>query len=212
MSDAQFKGKSTAGPSQIDPSFVSGLAILLLAQILSAAMGLYTQTTYSVYGSHWHENLFYSHFLSLPLFLPFLHSLRSQFQQFSSAPPAYISLAYPQSSVKISEASYLDRLFLIIPSTYFSVPKSILYLALNAFTQYLCIRGVNLLSARTTALGVTVVLNVRKLASLLLSIWLFGNQLPPGVLLGAVVVFFSAGMWAWEGQRIGAKEKRMRRD
>ena len=48
-------------------------------------------------------------------------------------------------------------------------------------------------------------LNIRKLASLLLSIWIFGNHLPPGVLVGAAVVFGSAGVWAWEGQRINSK-------
>ncbi|KAL8975107.1 MAG: hypothetical protein Q9197_000656 [Variospora fuerteventurae] len=214
MSDAQHKGKSTAGPSQIDPSFVSGLLILLLAQILSALMGLYTQITYSTYGSHWHENLFYSHFLSLPLFLPLLPSLRLQFQNFISSPPMQFSPAYVQTFLATSKTSppdpqhrSLHPIFSFLPLPTLSIPKDILYLTLNALTQYLCIRGVNLLSARTTALGVTIVLNIRKLASLLLSIWLFGNQLPPGVLLGATVVFGSAGLWAWEGQRIGARGK-----
>lgn len=72
---------------------------------------------------------------------------------------------------------------------------------MNALTQYVCIRGVNLLAAQTSALGVTVVLNLRKLVSLFISIWVFGNKLPPGVVLGAAVVFGSAGLWGWEGQR-----------
>ena len=87
------------------------------------------------------------------------------------------------------------------------LPKHILTLALNALTQYACIRGVNLLGARTTALGVSIVLNVRKLVSLFASIWLFGNKLPLGVVAGAAVVFGSAGVWAWEGQRIAKREK-----
>ena len=74
-------------------------------------------------------------------------------------------------------------------------------LALNAFTQYACIRGVNLLGARTSALGVTIVLNVRKLVSLFASIWLFGNTLPAGVMVGAGVVFLGGGMYAWESGR-----------
>lgn len=45
-----------------------------------------------------------------------------------------------------------------------------------------------------------------------MSIWLFGNELPPGVLVGAVIVFGSAGVWAVEGQRLnhagdGGKDK-----
>ncbi|KAL8948480.1 MAG: hypothetical protein Q9222_005339 [Ikaeria aurantiellina] len=212
MADAQSKGKSTSGPSEVDPSFIAGLLILLLAQILSAIMGLYTQITYSKYGSQWHENLFYSHFLSLPLFLPLLPSLRSQWRSFISSPSAQLSPAslLPFASLPKQEYPYQhlhtsNNLLQSLPSLF--VPRDILSLAANAQTQYLCICGVNLLSARTTALGVTIVLNMRKLASLLLSIWLFGNKLPPGVLLGAAVVFGSAGIWAWEGQRIGKRGK-----
>lgn len=92
------------------------------------------------------------------------------------------------------------------------MPSQLLNLAANALTQYICIRGVNLLSARTSALGVTIALNVRKLISLILSIWIFGNELPPGVLVGAAIVFGSAGVWAVEGQRlknggVGVKDK-----
>ncbi|KAI4270001.1 MAG: hypothetical protein LQ337_006953 [Flavoplaca oasis] len=212
MADARSKGKSTSGPSKIDPSFLTGFGILFFAQVLSAIMGVYTQVTYATYGSHWHENLFYSHALSLPLFIPFIPSLRSQFQDFLSSPPIHLSPAYIQPFLASSKGNSSEPAP-NIPSVFFSslpalvVPKDILYLALNALTQYLCIRGVNLLGARTSALGVTIVLNMRKLASLLLSIWLFGNQLPPGVLLGAMIVFGSAGIWAWEGQRIGKRAK-----
>ncbi|KAL8712425.1 MAG: hypothetical protein Q9220_003273 [cf. Caloplaca sp. 1 TL-2023] len=213
MADAQSKGKSTSGPSDVDPSFVAGLLILLLAQILSAIMGLYTQITYSTYGSHWHENLFYSHFLSLPLFLPLFPSLRSQWRSFLSSPTTELSPTSFLSLASFTKQNYSDQhhhrqissLARSLPS--WSVPRDLLSLAANAQTQYLCICGVNLLSARTTALGVTIVLNMRKLASLLLSIWLFGNTLPPGVLAGAAVVFGSAGIWAWEGQRMGRRGK-----
>ncbi len=79
-------------------------------------------------------------------------------------------------------------------------PRLVLALAANAYTQYACIRGVNRLAARSSALTVTVVLNVRKLASLLLSVWLFGHRLAPGVAAGAAVVFAAGALYAWEGQ------------
>lgn len=50
-------------------------------------------------------------------------------------------------------------------------------------------------------------LNIRKLVSLFASIWLFGNRLPIGVLLGAAIVFASAGVWAAEGQRLRRHEQ-----
>ena len=82
-----------------------------------------------------------------------------------------------------------------------TVPAHLLTLVLNGLTQYACIRGVNLLSARTSALGVTIVLNIRKLISLFASIWLFSNELPLGVLVGAAVVFVGGGIYAWDGRR-----------
>ena len=51
------------------------------------------------------------------------------------------------------------------------VPSQLVFLVTNVLTQYACIRGVNLLAAVSTALTVTIVLNIRKLVSLLLSIW-----------------------------------------
>ena len=89
-----------------------------------------------------------------------------------------------------------------------TLPKHIVNLVLNSGTQFACIRGVNALSARTSALGVSIVLNVRKLVSLCVSLWLFGNKLPPGVLFGAIIVFGSTSIWAWEGQKIGKDKKK----
>lgn len=209
------QGKTTSSTS-IDYSFITGLVILALGQLLSAIMGLYTQLTYASYGSHWHENLFYSHFLSLPLFLPFFPSLLSELDNLStSAPISVFSAAAPTNAHQLASPSSGPLPFIsnsgklitttitsFLPNINISLPSQLLNLAANALTQYICIRGVNLLSARTSALGVTIALNVRKLISLFLSIWLFGNELPPGVLVGAAIVFSSAGVWAVEGQRL----------
>lgn len=94
-----------------------------------------------------------------------------------------------------------------ITPTAIAIPGLILNLMLNATTQYACIRGVNTLAAQTSAIGVTIVLNLRKLISLLFSTWWFGTNLPPGVIIGAAIVFSSAGIWAWEAQRIRERNK-----
>lgn len=78
---------------------------------------------------------------------------------------------------------------------------------MNAGTQYICIRGVHLLSAKSSSLTVTVALNIRKLVSLLLSIWLFGNRLEIGVLIGALLVFLGGGLYGFEGGRIAKIKK-----
>jgi UDP-xylose/UDP-N-acetylglucosamine transporter B4 len=161
-------------------------------------MGLYTEETYRIYGPQWKENLFYSHLLSLPLFLPFLPSLTRQFLKLAnSAPLSLPSLPvpaavddYPNLSPTLQRG--LEKI---------RIPSQLFYLALNVLTQYACIRGVNLLAAASSALTVTIVLNIRKLVSLLLSIWLFGNRLAFGTLIGAVIVFFAGGLYSLDGKR-----------
>ena len=188
--------------------------ILAVAQLLSAVMGIYTELTYSRYGRHWHENLFYQHFLSIPMFYPFFPSLLIQFKKLVSSEPIQLSpSSYPFLRMESDPTSGSGNIQLppmaLAPSGLgVALPKHVLNLALNAGTQFACIRGVNALSARTSALGVSIALNVRKLVSLCVSLWLFGNKLPPGVLLGAVIVFGSTSIWAWEGQRIGRDERR----
>ena len=213
LTDMGFQGKMSTSPgsaSESSASFVSGLLVLFIAQLLSAIMGIYVQNTYAIYGPYWNENLFYSHFLSLPLFVPFYPHLRDQFARLLDSPPIIItpsslnSLTLRHSLQATSWRKYLSPIFSPKQpdsSLQLRVPMHVLTLALNSLTQYACIRGVNLLGARTSALGVTVVLNLRKLVSLFASIWLFGNKLPPGVLFGAVVVFVGAGIYSMEDGR-----------
>ncbi|KAH8735367.1 UAA transporter family-domain-containing protein [Ilyonectria robusta] len=179
-SDSQAKAtKESSGR----PAFGTGLVILFVAQVLSAIMGLYTEATYVIYGPQWRENLFYSHALSLPLFLPFFPSMARTLGHLLQSPliqmPGLLSIA----------------------SDSIPVPSQLVYLAINVLTQYACIRGVNLLAAVSTALTVTIVLNIRKLVSLLLSIWLFGNRLAPGTMLGAIIVFSAGGLYTMGTKR-----------
>ncbi len=81
------------------PKFSTGLAVLLVAQVLSAIMGLYTEETYRKYGPHWKENLFYSHLLSLPLFLPFSRSLVSQFMRLANSKPLALPAVAGQANL-----------------------------------------------------------------------------------------------------------------
>lgn len=157
-------------------------------------MGLYTEETYRMYGPQWKENMFYSHLLSIPLFLPFLPSLIRQFMRLANSPPLSLPITPPEDYPTFSPS--LQRLVEKI-----HIPSQLFYLTLNVLTQYACIRGVNLLAAASSALTVTIVLNIRKLISLLLSIWLFGNRLAFGTLIGACIVFFAGGLYSLDGKR-----------
>lgn len=180
------------------PPFSTGLAILFIAQVLSAIMGLYTEETYKEYGPHWKENLFYSHLLALPLFIPFLPSMRRQFLQLAASTPLGLPTSERLSNLPPDLRKGLDSIH---------IPSQLAYLVMNVLTQYACIRGVNLLASAASALTVTIVLNVRKLVSLLLSIWLFGNRLSPGTLVGAFIVFFAGGMYGLEGSKSSGRTR-----
>ncbi|KXJ92151.1 UAA transporter family-domain-containing protein [Microdochium bolleyi] len=200
-SDALSKGIANTASDDSSASFVKGLAILFVAQVLSAIMGLYTEATYKKYGPQWKENLFYSHLLSLPLFLPFAPSLVSQFKRLAASPP----LANPLPA-EMMDIDALPQAFQELVGKV-HIPSQLAYLVLNVLTQYACIRGVNLLAAASTALTVTIVLNIRKLVSLLLSIWLFGNRLATGTLIGAMIVFSAGGLYSLDGSRSKPKKK-----
>lgn len=164
-------------------------------------MGLYTEETYRKYGPQWKENLFYSHLLSLPLFIPFMPSMWRQYNKLASSAPLPLPVAGILGLEKLPDAFQrgIDRIY---------IPSQLFYLAMNVLTQYACIRGVNLLAAASTALTVTIVLNIRKLVSLLLSIWLFGNQLATGTLFGACIVFFAGGLYSLDsGKKVSPRPR-----
>lgn len=83
-----------------------------------------------------------------------------------------------------------------------------MYLTANAVTQLLCITGVNILAANSSAVTVTIVLNVRKLVSFLLSVWLFGNKMNGMMQLGAGLVFGSGALYGWETSYRIPKERK----
>ena len=190
VADARSKGAQisfvqSATTSQSD--FFAGFGILYLALLLSAIMGVYTDRTYAKYGrDHWNENLFYSHTLSLPFFMLYWPDLLAQSQALLSSPSMLMFIASPHQA----------RVSSVFHGLMARTPVQLVMLLMNGLTQYLCIRGVSLLSAKSSSLTVTIVLNVRKLVSLMLSIWLFGNRLAPGVLLGALLVFIGGGLYA----------------
>ncbi|KAJ5162473.1 UDP-N-acetylglucosamine transporter yea4 [Penicillium capsulatum] len=216
LADAQVKGQSMAMDPESDAAMMTtavGFTILALAMVLSAFQGIYADRLYATYGrDHWKEALFYSHTLSLPLFLTSYPQLSSQWRVVSSTPSLLSNMSNQNPvSTGLSSTTITNTALSVlvkaqqheqVQSLLGRLPVQVAYLAMNALTQYVCIRGVHLLSAKSSSLTVTVVLNIRKLVSLLLSIYLFGNDLASGVLLGAVLVFLGGGLYGFEGARL----------
>ncbi|KAK6379800.1 uncharacterized protein PV06_00321 [Exophiala oligosperma] len=212
-----------------------GFALLASALILSACMGLYTDNMHSEHGrssSVASETLFYSHAMSLPYFASQVKPLMREFASVKAAAltdygynaehvTAFPFLETPNKTTTTGPVGLLGSLVPLLSSSPSSwllglslalhVPRPVLLLVLNAATQLLCIVGVNRLSAQSSSLTVSIVLNIRKLASLLLSIWLFGNQLPSGVMVGAAIVFLGGALYAMptgSGTSSGSKTKK----
>jgi drug/metabolite transporter (DMT)-like permease len=117
------------------------------------------------------------HALSLPLFIPFLPRIGSTVH--SMLHGAHVEMAVPGLSPHMVE-----------------VPVEIMLLVINAITQLLCVRGVNLLISTSSALSVCMVLNFRKLLNLFLSVYILRTTMSSGFIFGASLVFSSIILYA----------------
>ena len=220
LADAQSKDRAVSTDLRseiVTETTGTGFIVLALAMVLSAFQGIYADRLYATYGrDHWKEALFYSHTLSLPLFLTSYPQLSSQWSVISSTPSLrsrlpdlatipLFSLPLSPSSSKVLNMLRRAQKHTPVQTVLDGLPVQVVYLAMNALTQYMCIRGVHLLNAKSSSLTVTIVLNIRKLVSLLLSIRLFGNHLTSGVLAGAVLVFVGGGLYGFEGALLRKK-------
>ncbi|KAI0052636.1 UAA transporter [Auriscalpium vulgare] len=181
------QGKASASQiSQAPPLFtyLTGIAVLTVALLMSGLLGIVQDRTYTAYGRKqaavktaktpehsdpdealpdvWEESMFYLHFLSLPMFVFVRHDLVAQTRHVLS--DRSLSYSLP--------AAVLNVLPKATPFE-FAMPSALPALLLNTSTQLICVAGVNRLTTRVAALTVTLVLVVRKAASLILSVLLF---------------------------------------
>ncbi|KAK4545643.1 hypothetical protein LTR36_002596 [Oleoguttula mirabilis] len=198
--DSESKGKSLSIETEASSSeFTTGLGILLIAQLLSAFMGAYVEDTYAMYGASWTENLFYTHIMSLPMFLPLSGPLRRQYTKLAATPPLRLRQTVPLSKRQATLADLLpDALTDAFCGFAESLPQGVFFLLINAVTQLACISGVNLLSAKASAVTVTIMLNIRKLVSFMFSTFIFGHELSGKMMLGSALVFGSGALYGWE--------------
>eukprot|EP00064_Thunnus_orientalis_P019882 superscaffoldBa00005181_g20012 len=77
----------------------------------------------------------------------------------------------------------------VIPVIGATMPIMWLYLLINVITQYVCIRGVFILTTECASLTVTLVVTLRKFLSLIFSILYFRNPFTAWHWVGTAVVF-----------------------
>ncbi|KAI0047239.1 UAA transporter [Auriscalpium vulgare] len=140
--------------------YALGVLMLTASLLCTGVLGLLQERTYQKYGPCWQEGVFYTHALSLPLFLFMIPQVKNGLGSLST---------------------HAD------PSHHLPIPYVIL--ALNLLSQLICVSGVNQLSSRLSSVSTQVVLTTRKALSLCFSVWWFGSgwNLPLGA--GATMVF-----------------------
>lgn len=160
-----------------------GIAMLTFALLMSARMGIFQETLYKKYGKHSKEALFYNHCLPLPGFL-------------------LLSTDIYKHAVLFSQSSPVE-----IPVIGQSMPVMWFYLLMNVITQYVCIRGVFILTTECASLTVTLVVTLRKFLSLIISILYFHNPFTTWHWVGTAVVFLGTLLYTevWSSIRVAMK-------
>ncbi|EUC66278.1 UAA transporter family protein [Rhizoctonia solani AG-3 Rhs1AP] len=203
-----------------------GLSLLTLALVLSSLMGLAQERTYAQFGRHWQEGMFYLHFLALPMFaLPGIGGdLVQQVKIANASPPVTIAghvqnlvgspvfrPAGPLGARPVGLFYPILERIMAFPLFSITLPSFYVPLAVNVFTQFLCVGGVHRLTSQVSSLTVTLVLVVRKAVSLWISVvlvggnrgdvWLWGGAM--AVVLGTVLYSLDQGR---PGEKIKEKE------
>jgi len=165
-----------------------------------AAYGRPSLTSSSDGPAPWQESMFYLHFLALPMFIPLLHDLTAQMREMNmtgpraefclppipiprstnwtseypmnltppySLPNLPIHLFRQTANASLISISQVETSSILLS---FSIPQIYLPLIVNTITQLFCVAGVHRLTTRVSALTVTLVLVVRKAASLIISV------------------------------------------
>ncbi|XP_077326918.1 nucleotide sugar transporter SLC35B4 [Lithobates pipiens] len=163
-----------------------GIAALTFALLMSARMGIFQETLYKEYGKHSKEALFYNHALPLPGFLLLAPDIYNHAVLFTQSEPYQLPLLGIQ-----------------MPILWF-------YLLMNIITQYVCIRGVFILTTECPSLTVTLVVTLRKFFSLIFSILYFKNPFTTWHWIGTIFVFLGTLLYTevWKSIQVApSKDK-----
>ncbi|KAJ7808859.1 UAA transporter [Mycena olivaceomarginata] len=158
--------------------YTIGISMLFVSLILTGIYGLLQERTYTTYGPCWKEGVFYTHCLSLPVFLFLARDVRQGLGSLSDSTKGTSAMA------------------------------SWLILGINLCSQLVCVSGVNKLSSQVSSVSTNIVLTVRKAVSLCFSVWWFGNPWNAGLGIGASMVFCGSLLFTVSGpKKIDTKKK-----
>ncbi|XP_031794948.1 UDP-xylose and UDP-N-acetylglucosamine transporter isoform X2 [Sarcophilus harrisii] len=186
MSAKQVASQSSLSENEGFQAFawwLLGIAALTFALLMSARMGIFQETLYKQFGKHSKEALFYNHALPLPGFIFLASDIYNHALLFNK-----------------SELYQVPVVGVAMPIMWF-------YLLMNIFTQYVCIRGVFILTTECTSLTVTLVVTLRKFVSLIFSILYFQNPFTLWHWLGTMFVFVGTLMYTEVWNSLGVSRR-----
>ncbi|KAL6087969.1 hypothetical protein STEG23_022603 [Scotinomys teguina] len=165
-----------------------GIGALTFALLMSARMGIFQETLYKQFGKHSKEALFYNHALPLPGFI-------------------FLASDIYDHVVLFNKSELYE-----VPVIRVAMPVMWFYLLMNVVTQYVCIRGVFILTTECTSLTVTLVVTLRKFVSLIFSILYFQNPFTPWHCLGTLFVFIGTLMYTEVWKNLGTTKSQLPKD
>jgi len=101
---ASISTSASSGLSLEDLSltYIYGIIMLVASLVLTATLGILQERTYKVYGPCWREGVFYTHFLSLPIFLFLRKDIAQGFRSLSASPGLDWWLPYATMSLNLA--------------------------------------------------------------------------------------------------------------
>jgi len=157
--------------------YTIGISMIVASLFLTGFLGLMQEKTYKKYGPCWREGVFYTHLLSLPIFLFLIPDIKQGF-------------------LSLSDSSYT-------PST----AAPFLILGGNLISQLICVSGVNKLSSQVSSVSTNLVLTTRKALSLCFSVWWFGSGWNAQLGTGAMMVFLGSILFTVAGEKQSLKNE-----
>uniref|UniRef100_A0A2K6RVA2 Solute carrier family 35 member B4 n=1 Tax=Rhinopithecus roxellana TaxID=61622 RepID=A0A2K6RVA2_RHIRO len=164
------------------------IGALTFALLMSARMGIFQETLYKQFGKHSKEALFYNHALPLPGFI-------------------FLASDIYDHAVLFNKSELYE-----IPGIGVTLPIMWFYLLMNIITQYVCIRGVFILTTECASLTVTLVVTLRKFVSLIFSILYFQNPFTLWHWLGTFFVFIGTLMYTEVWNNLGTTKSEPQKD
>jgi len=162
-----------------------GIVMLTVALFLTVILGQFQENAYLHYGKVWQENMFYTHALSLPMFLIGSGDIiRHIGILINQAPVLILTLGgYP------------------IYWSLFSI------LIINVFSQYLCLMGVYIVTSNSGTLTCNFAITIRKFVSLIISVFFFNHSFTLSQWIFSGVAFVGVYLYSSIEQELKQKLK-----